>query len=110
MKVSHSLVPVFDDPNLTSLGGLPAVMVLAERAGLHGLAGEHVKVPGHAGANWCASEFPDSRFVVLTLLIVLLGVLRGPVWGSCRRAPNAYASYCTGARSNAQCLDTRVSW
>lgn len=51
MKVSHSLVPVFDDPNLTSLGGLPAVMVLAERAGLHGLAGEHVKVPGHAGAN-----------------------------------------------------------
>ena len=51
MRVSHTFEPVFDDPNLISLGGLPAVMALAERAGLHQLAGEHVRVPGTAGAN-----------------------------------------------------------
>jgi len=42
---------VFDDPNLISHGGLPAVMELAEQAGLHGLVAEHVTVPGTAGAN-----------------------------------------------------------
>jgi hypothetical protein len=49
VRVSHTFEPVFDDPNLISLGGLPAVMALAERAGLHQLAGEHVRVPGTAG-------------------------------------------------------------
>lgn len=52
MRVCHSLDPVFDDPNLITLGGLPAVMTLAEHAGLHDLVDEHVtQVPGTAGAN-----------------------------------------------------------
>jgi Transposase DDE domain group 1 len=51
VRVCHTLAPVFDDPNLISLGGLPAVMQLAEQAGLHQLAGEHVRVPGTAGSN-----------------------------------------------------------
>ena len=51
MRVCHSLDPVFDDPNLIAFGGLPAVLTLAERAGLHDLVDEHVTVPGTAGAN-----------------------------------------------------------
>ena len=51
MRVCHSLHPVFDDPNLIAFGGLPAVMTLAEQAGLHDLVDEHVTVPGPAGAN-----------------------------------------------------------
>ena len=51
MRVSHTLEPVFDDPNLIAFGGLPAVMSLAEQAGLYDLVAEHVTVPGTAGAN-----------------------------------------------------------
>ena len=51
MRVSHIVEPVFDDPNLIAFGGLPAVMTLAEHAGLHDLVDEHVTVPGPAGAN-----------------------------------------------------------
>ena len=51
MRVCHSLDPVFDDPNLIAFGGLPAVMTLAEHAGLHDLVDDHVTVPGPAGAN-----------------------------------------------------------
>jgi hypothetical protein len=51
VRVSHIVEPVFDDPNLIGLGGLPAVLGLAEQAGLHDLVDEHVTVPGTAGAN-----------------------------------------------------------
>src|SRR5659263_455426 len=51
MRVCHTMDPVFDDPNLIGFGGLPAVMSLAERAGLHDLVDQHVTVPGSAGAN-----------------------------------------------------------
>ena len=51
MRVCHTLEPLFDDPNLIAFGGLPAVMTLAERVGLHDLVDEHVTVPGPAGAN-----------------------------------------------------------
>ena len=54
MRVSHSLEPVFDDPNLIAYGGLPAVMSLAEQAGLYELVDAHVTVPGTAGANTSA--------------------------------------------------------
>jgi len=51
VRVCHTLEPVFDDPNLIAFGGLPAVMTLAEQAGLHDLVDDHVTVPGTAGAN-----------------------------------------------------------
>ena len=51
MRVCHTIEPVFDDPNLVALGGLPAVMRLAEQAGLHELVDQHVTVPGTAGSN-----------------------------------------------------------
>ena len=51
MRVCHSDSAVFDDPNLVSCAGLVPVLVLAERAGLHRLIGEHVRVPGTAGSN-----------------------------------------------------------
>ena len=51
MRVCHTIEPVFDDPNLIAFGGLPAVMTLAEHAGLHDLVDDRVTVPGTAGAN-----------------------------------------------------------
>ena len=51
MRVCPTLDPVFDDPNLIAFGGLPAVLTLAEQAGLHDLVDDHVTVPGTAGAN-----------------------------------------------------------
>lgn len=45
MKACHSIVPVFDDPNLVSAAGLVPVLELAGRAGLDGLLAEHLSVP-----------------------------------------------------------------
>jgi Transposase DDE domain group 1 len=42
---------VFDDPNLVSSAGLVPVLALAESAGLHELAGQHLSVPTDKGAN-----------------------------------------------------------
>ena len=44
MKASHTLTPVFDDPNLVSAAGLVPVMRLAETAGLHQLCERHLSV------------------------------------------------------------------
>lgn len=44
MKASHTVTPVFDDPNLVSAAGLVPVMRLAESAGLHELLERHVSV------------------------------------------------------------------
>lgn len=54
MRVSHALSADVDDPNLVSISGLVPVMGLVEEAGLHQLVGEHVTVPGPAGANTAA--------------------------------------------------------
>jgi hypothetical protein len=51
VRVCHTIRPVFDDPNLVAFGGLPAVMALAEQAGLHELVERHVTVPGTTGSN-----------------------------------------------------------
>jgi hypothetical protein len=42
---------VFDDPNVVSSAGLVPVVALAESAGLHELAAEHLTVPTDKGAN-----------------------------------------------------------
>jgi hypothetical protein len=44
MRVSCGVTAVFDDPNLVSCAGLAPVLGLAERAGLQGLAAEHVRI------------------------------------------------------------------
>jgi hypothetical protein len=44
VKASHTVRPVFDDPNLVSAAGLVPVLRLAETAGLHGLLAEHLSV------------------------------------------------------------------
>ncbi|MHB1289387.1 IS1380 family transposase [Georgenia sp.] len=66
MRVSHNLSANFDDPNLVSASGLVPVMALAERAGLYDLVGEHVRVPGPAGAN-----------VVLKVPALIAGMVAG---------------------------------
>ena len=54
MRLLHDLAKIhatFDDPNLVSRAGLVPVMALAQRAGLAGLAGEHVRIGGRCGVN-----------------------------------------------------------
>ncbi|HYA51140.1 MAG TPA: IS1380 family transposase [Streptosporangiaceae bacterium] len=54
MRLLHDLSKIhatFDDPNLVSRAGLVPVMALAERAGLGGLAGEHVRIARPCGVN-----------------------------------------------------------
>ncbi|MCP2204839.1 hypothetical protein LX90_008577, partial [Lentzea flava] len=57
MQASHTsgrMQARFDDPNLVSCAGLVPVMRLAQDAGLHELAEQHLKVPGPAGASAAA--------------------------------------------------------
>ena len=61
MKACHSIVPVFDDPNLVSAAGLVPILELAGRAGLEGLLGEHLSVPSANAAD-------KSRSVVAGML------------------------------------------
>src|SRR6266566_5927204 len=54
VRLLHSLAKIqatFDDPNLVSRAGLVPVMALAQRAGLSGLAGEHVRPASPCGAS-----------------------------------------------------------
>ena len=44
MKASHSIRPVFDDPNLVSAAGRVPVMRLAESAGLHDLLEDRLSI------------------------------------------------------------------
>jgi len=44
VKASHTVRPVFDDPNLVSSGGLVPALRLAESSGLYDLLGEHLRV------------------------------------------------------------------
>jgi Transposase DDE domain group 1 len=54
VRLLHELAKThasFDDPNLVSRAGLVPVMALAQRAGLGGLVGEHVRVGRRCGVN-----------------------------------------------------------
>jgi Transposase DDE domain group 1 len=54
VQLSHTLggtSAVFDEPNLVSAAGLVPVLGLAEAAGLHRLARQHLSVPTDKGAN-----------------------------------------------------------
>lgn len=52
MQASHSIVPVFDDPNLVSAAGLSPVLALADRAGLSDLLAERFSAPsGNPGVK-----------------------------------------------------------
>ena len=54
MRLLHDLAKThasFDDPNLVSRAGLVPVMALAQRCGLAGLAGRHVRIRRPAGVN-----------------------------------------------------------
>ena len=51
MRVCHGFSAEFDDPNLVSCAGLAPVLQLAERAGLHSLVAEHVRIDKPGGGN-----------------------------------------------------------
>ena len=50
MKPSHTIRPVFDDPNLVSATGLVPVLRLAESAGLYDLLSQRLSVESPNGA------------------------------------------------------------
>jgi hypothetical protein len=57
MRLSHARRAVsvrFDDPNLVSCAGLPAVLALAVRCGLGGLVADRVRITVKGGANAAA--------------------------------------------------------
>ena len=51
MRVCHGVTAVFDDPNLVSCAGLAPVLELAERAGLHDIVEEHVRIDRRGGQH-----------------------------------------------------------
>jgi hypothetical protein len=51
VRASHVAAATFDDPNLVSCAGLVPVLELAERAGLHELVAQHVRLRRPGGAN-----------------------------------------------------------
>jgi len=51
VRVCHGFDAVFDDPNLVSCAGLPPVLQLAERAGLHQLVDRHLHIGAAGGCN-----------------------------------------------------------
>ena len=51
MRVCHGVNAVFDDPNLVSCAGLAPVLELAERARLHDIVEEHVRIDRLGGQN-----------------------------------------------------------
>jgi hypothetical protein len=54
VRLLHDLAKIhatFDDPHLVSRAGLVPVMALAQRAGLAGLAEDHVRISGRCGVN-----------------------------------------------------------
>jgi hypothetical protein len=54
VRLLHDLAKIhatFDDPHPVSRAGLVPVMVLAQRAGLADLTGEHVRVTRRCGVN-----------------------------------------------------------
>jgi hypothetical protein len=66
MRVCHGFTATFDDPNLVSCAGLAPVLALAERAGLHRLAAEHVRV-----------DKPGGRFAGLKVPALVAGMVAG---------------------------------
>jgi hypothetical protein len=44
VRASHTVTPIFDDPNLVGSAGLVPLLRLAESAGLHDLVGEHLSI------------------------------------------------------------------
>ena len=63
MRASHSVRPIFDDPNLVSAAGLVPVLRLAETAGLHDLLNQYLSV--------------DSPAATVKTACVVAGVLAG---------------------------------
>jgi len=51
VRVCNESTAVFDEANLVSCAGLVPVLTLAERAGLHDLAAEHLTLAGPGAAN-----------------------------------------------------------
>jgi Transposase DDE domain group 1 len=66
MRVCHGYTAFFDDPNLVSCAGLAPVLALAERAGLHRLVGEHVRI-----------DKPGGRFAEVKIPALVAGMVAG---------------------------------
>jgi hypothetical protein len=68
MRASHTITPLFDDPNLVGSAGLVPALRLAESAGLYDLLAQHLSVESPNGSVALFDRRP----------------CRGRTWGSCR--------------------------
>ncbi len=66
MRVCHGFTATFDDPNLVSCAAVAPVLRLAERAGLHRLAGDHVRI-----------DRPGGRFAQVKVPALVAGMITG---------------------------------
>ena len=66
MRVCHGFSAVFDDPNLVSCAGLAPVLRLADRADLHRLVAEHVRI-----------DRPGGRFAEVKVSALVAGMAAG---------------------------------
>jgi hypothetical protein len=114
MRVRHGPGAVFDDPNLVSCAGLVPVMALAEKAGLAGLIGAHLRIDKPTGCNPGAKigslvagmiagadsidDMDLLRHGAMSRLFT--GVRARGRWGrSCVRSPSATSASSTPSRS-----------
>jgi hypothetical protein len=126
--LSHSLArtsAAFDDPNLVSHAGLVPVMALAERAGLHELAAEHVRPAGApnaglktaclvAGMTAGADSIDDMGVLRHGAMETLFAGVRAPstlgsflrsfTWGNVRQADKAGREFLIGLAAQAPLL------
>lgn len=66
MRVCHGFSAMFDDPNLVSCAGLAPVLRLADRADLHRLVAEHVRI-----------DKPGGRFADVKVSALVAGMAAG---------------------------------
>lgn len=97
MRVCHGFTAVFDDPNLVSCGGLAPVLALAERAGLHDLVAQRVRIDAPGGANaWLKVPAVVAGMVAGADSIDDLDLLRHGGMGRCFdgvRAPSTLGTF-----------------
>jgi hypothetical protein len=126
--LSHILArtpAAFDDPGLVSHAGLVPVMALAERAGLHDLAAEHIRPAGAvnaglktaclvAGMTAGADSIDDMGMLRHGAMEALFAGLRAPstlgsflrsfTWGNVRQAEKAGREFLAGLAGQAPLL------
>jgi hypothetical protein len=136
VRLLHELAKIharFDDPNLVSHTGLVPVMALAQRAGLGGLAAEHVRIARPCGVNApvkiaClaagmaagADSIDDLDLLRHGAMPALFGGIRAPstlgsflrsfTWGNVLQLQKVHRQVLAELARRTRCCPARTSW